>query len=84
MEKVKGTISGLGESASVEWRIKHCYSSNLEEDIKVWAYETHYGSLKCGNCNKQPFITGFNLEDKIIKCPLCNTINDIEIEKPTN
>ena len=82
MGKVKGTISGLGESASVEWRIKHCYSSSKEEDIKKWTYQTHFGTLRCGSCDKQPFITGFNLEEKIIKCPLCHTINIIE--KPTN
>jgi hypothetical protein len=74
---VKGTITNLNKTASVEWRIKHCYSSNLDEDIKKWTYETHYGTLTCGSCNKEPFITGFNLEEKIIKCPLCGTINKI-------
>ncbi len=78
---VKGKISNLVESASVEWRKKHCYSSNLEEDMKKWAYETHGGSLLCGNCEEQPYITGFNLKENKVKCCLCGEINDIEIIK---
>jgi len=78
---VKGKISNLIETASVEWRKEHCYSSNLEEDIKKWTHETHAGLLICGKCEKEPYITGFNLEEKKVKCCLCGEINDIEIIK---
>ena len=75
--RVTGTIFGITENASVEWRIKNCHSTNLEADIKKWTHETHSGTLICGECNKQPFITGFNLEEKIVKCVLCGAINEI-------
>jgi hypothetical protein len=78
---VKGKISNLIETASVEWRIKHCYSLNLEEDIKKWTYETHAGLLTCGKCEKETYITGFNLKEEKVKCCLCGEINDIEIIK---
>lgn len=75
---VKGRISNLVKCASVEWKIKNCYSSNLEEDLKRWHYETHMGSLTCGSCGKEPYITGFNLQQRKIKCCLCGEINNIE------
>ena len=80
---VKGKISNLAETASVEWRIKHCYSSNLDEDIKKWTHETHQGILICGSCGKQTYKVGFNLKEGKVKCCLCGEINDIEVN-PTN
>ena len=79
---VKGKISNLVEVASVNWRIKHCYSTDLKQDVKKWTTQTHAASLLCGFCKKEPYITGFNLNDNEIKCCLCGEIN--EIKNPAN
>lgn len=82
MEIVKGTITGLGQSLDIETWKKNCsiflsVCENPEEEIKKRVYNTHFGTLECGFCKKDPFITGFNLESKKVKCPLCKTINKI-------
>ena len=79
---VKGVVTNIGESLDIETWKKNCsiflsVCKNPEEEIEKCKYNTHFGILKCGNCGKEPFITGFNLESKMIKCHLCKAINEI-------
>ena len=74
--QMTGKLSNIVEKISLEWSMKHCLIDNKEDFIKN--YKTHAASLKCGFCENEPYITGFNLLDKKIKCCLCGEVNDIE------